>query len=151
MTHPHSAPHTGYFIEDLAVGMEASHEKTVLEEDITAFAHLTGDRNPVHLDDAYAGQTMFKSRIAHGMLTASLFSTVLGMKLPGPGAIYLSQSVKFRAPVRLGDHVIATARITALDTARRRATLACECRVGAEVVVEGEAVVWVPARSPAKA
>ena len=139
---------SGYFIEDLSVGMEASHEKIVLDEDITAFAHLTGDRNPVHLDEIYAGQTQFKSRIAHGMLTASLISTVLGMKLPGPGAIYMSQTVKFRAPVRLGDHVTATARVTALDVAKRRATLSCACTVLGETVVDGEAVVWVPSRGP---
>ena len=136
----------GYMIEDLSVGMEASHEKTLAEADITQFAELTGDRNPVHLDDGYAAKTPFKARIAHGMLTASLISTVLGMKLPGPGAIYLSQTVRFRAPVRMGDHVIATARVTELDSARKRATLACTCTVEGKTVLDGEAVVMVPSR-----
>lgn len=136
----------GYMIEDLSVGMEASHEKTLAEADVTLFADLTGDRNPVHLDDGYAAKTPFKVRIAHGMLTASLISTVLGMKLPGPGAIYLSQTVRFRAPVRVGDHVIATARVTELDGARKRATLACTCTVEGKTVLDGEAVVMVPSR-----
>ena len=136
----------GYCIEDLSLGMEASHEKIVREEDISLFADLTGDRNPVHLDEAYAGSTPFKARIAHGMITASLISTVLGMKLPGPGAIYMSQSLKFLAPVRLGDLVVASARVCALDVARKRATLACACMVGDTLVVSGEATVWVPSR-----
>jgi len=136
----------GYFLEDLHVGMEAFHEKTVEDEDVVAFANLTGDRNPVHLDDAYAKTTVFRSRIAHGMLTASLLSTVLGMKLPGPGAIYISQSIRFRAPVRSGDTVRATARVTGVDRERKRATLACACSVGSEIVLDGEAVVMVPAR-----
>ena len=100
----------GYFFEDLAVGMEASYAKTITNDDVLAFAELSGDKNPVHLDDAYAAGTMFKQRIAHGFLTASLFSTVLGTKLPGPGCIYLSQSLKFRAPVMIGDEVVATGR-----------------------------------------
>lgn len=140
----------GYYLEDLHIGMEASHEKTVEEKDVIAFANLTGDHNPVHLDEEYAQATMFRSRIAHGMLTASLLSAVLGMKLPGPGAIYLSQSIRFRAPVRSGDRVRASARITALDHARRRATLACACSVGSEIVLDGEAVVMVPQRPTAE-
>jgi 3-hydroxybutyryl-CoA dehydratase len=136
----------GYFLEDLEVGMEAFHEKTVEEADVIAFADLTGDRNPVHLDESYAKKTMFRSRIAHGMLTASLLSTVLGMKLPGPGAIYISQSIRFRAPVRSGDKVRASARVTSVDRERRRATLACACSVGSEIGLDGEAVVMVPAR-----
>jgi 3-hydroxybutyryl-CoA dehydratase len=136
----------GYCLEDLAVGMEAWHEKILDEGDILSFANLTGDRNPLHLDDAFARTTRFKSRIAHGMLTASLISAVLGMKLPGPGAIYVSQSICFRAPVRCGDLVRATARITALEYSRRRARLACCCSVEGEIVLDGEAVVQVRAR-----
>ena len=136
----------GYCIEDLTLGMAASHEKTITEVDIIAFAELSGDHNPVHLDEAYAAATPFKGRIAHGMLTAGLISTVLGMKLPGPGAIYMSQSLKFLAPVRIGDHVVARAEITQMDVAKKRVTLACSCMVGDKQVVSGEAMVWVPSR-----
>jgi 3-hydroxybutyryl-CoA dehydratase len=136
----------GYCLEDLTVGMEAWHEKLLDEDDILSFADLTGDRNPLHLDDAFARTTRFESRIVHGMLTASLISAVLGMKLPGPGAIYVSQSIFFRAPVRCGDLVRAAARIIALDYPRRRASLACCCSVEGKIVLDGEAVVQVSAR-----
>jgi 3-hydroxybutyryl-CoA dehydratase len=136
----------GYFFEDLAVGMEASYAKTITNEDVLAFADLSGDTNPVHLDDAYAAGTIFKERIAHGFLTASLFSTVLGTKLPGPGCIYLSQSLKFRAPVRIGDEVVATARVTGLDAEKGRAVLLTECAVNGKNVLDGEAVLMVPRR-----
>jgi 3-hydroxybutyryl-CoA dehydratase len=89
-----------YYFEDLELGMEASVAKTVAEADIIAFADITGDKNPVHLDETYASNTMFKSRIAHGMLTAGYVSAVFGMEMPGPGAIYISQTLNFRAPVR---------------------------------------------------
>lgn len=136
----------GYCLEDLLVGMEAFHERILDEDDVANFADLTGDRNPLHLDDGFAGATRFKSRIVHGMLTASLISTVLGMKLPGPGAVYVSQSLRFRAPVRCGDLVKASARITALDRIERRVSLSCCCSVAGAVVLDGEAVVQVPVR-----
>lgn len=136
----------GYFFEDLAVGMEASHTKRILAEDIEVFADLSGDDNPLHLNDEFAACTMFKQRIAHGMLTASLLSTVIGTKLPGPGCIYLSQSLNFRAPVRIGDEVTATARISGLVADRRRAIFACSCSVGETTVLDGEAVILVPRR-----
>jgi 3-hydroxybutyryl-CoA dehydratase len=135
-----------YFIEDLKAGMEASYERNVTEADIIAFAAVSGDTNPMHLDEAYAATTDFKGRIAHGMLTASYISTVIGTKLPGPGAIYLSQSLRFMAPVRIGDVVRAVVRVIHLDPRRRRARLACFCFVGATVVLEGEANVKVPSR-----
>ncbi len=138
---------SSYFFEDLSVGMEASHEKTVSEGDISHFAEVTGDFNPVHMDQAYASTTFFKSRIAHGMLSASLISTVLGTKLPGNGCIYLSQTLRFLAPVRIGDTVKAMARVVSLDMAKRRAQLACLCEVDGKVVIEGEATVFVPSRS----
>ena len=137
---------TGYCIEDLAKGMTARFEKTLDEAAVNAFAELSGDVNPVHLDKAYAADTMFGRRIAHGMLTASLISTILGTKLPGPGSIYVSQSIRFRAPVFLGDHVVAEAEITAIDVRRRRVTLACRCLVGDKVVLDGEAVLIAPSR-----
>jgi 3-hydroxybutyryl-CoA dehydratase len=136
----------GYFFEELEVGMEASYSKTITNEDVLAFADLSGDTNPVHLDDAYAAGTMFKGRIAHGFLTASLISTVLGTKLPGPGCIYLSQSLKFRAPVRIGDEVVAKARIAGLDAEKGRAVLITECAVNGKSVIDGEAIMMVPRR-----
>lgn len=137
---------SSYFFEDLELGMEASHEKTVSEGDIKSFAAVSGDYNPVHMDEAYASGTFFKSRIAHGMLTASFISTVLGTRLPGPGCIYLSQNLRFLAPVRIGDTVKALARVASLDMAKRRAQFACRCEVNGKIVVEGEATVFVPSR-----
>jgi 3-hydroxybutyryl-CoA dehydratase len=142
-----AADSAGFFLEDLAVGQTASYAKTVTEADIVLFAGVSGDTNPVHLDQEFAAQTMFKGRIAHGMLSAGFISTVLGTKLPGPGAIYLSQSLKFKAPVRPGDTVRARATITAIAPEKRRVTLATTCHVGDTVVIEGEAVVMVPSRA----
>ena len=137
----------GYFVEDLTVGQAASYAKTVTEADIVLFAGVSGDTNPVHLNQEFAAKTMFKGRIAHGMLSAGFISTVLGTKLPGPGAIYMSQSLKFKAPVRAGDTVVARATVTAIVPDKRRVTLATTCRVGDTVVIEGEAVVMVPSRA----
>ncbi len=138
---------TGYFVEDLSEGMDATHSRLIAHEDIVTFADLSGDDNPLHLDDDYARTTMFGGRIAHGLLSASLLSTVIGTKLPGPGAVYLSQSLKFRAPVRIGDTVLARATITAIDRAKRRVTLACRCSVGDTTILTGEALVMVPSRA----
>ena len=135
-----------YCIEDLEIGMEAQHERVVTGSDIETFAELSGDDNPVHLDADFAARSPFKARIAHGMLTASFISTVLGTKLPGYGCIYLSQTLRFKAPVRIGDTVRTLARITSLDRDRRRAALDCSVSVGDKVVLEGEALVLVPSR-----
>jgi 3-hydroxybutyryl-CoA dehydratase len=141
----------GRCIEDLKVGDSASFSKTVTAADIDLFAQVTGDTNPVHLDEAYAAKTMFKGRIAHGMLTASYISTVIGTRLPGPGSIYLGQNLKFRAPVRAGDTVTATVTIKEIDPAKRRLTLTTICTVGDTAVVEGEAVVMLPKAEDVKA
>ncbi len=138
----------GYYLEDLSVGMETSVAKTITNDDVLAFADLSGDINPVHLDDDFAAGTIFKKRIAHGFLTGSLFSTALGTKLPGPGCIYLSQGLKFRAPVYIGDEVVATVRVTGVDPEKARVTLACDCSVNGKTVLEGEAVMMVDRRSP---
>ncbi|MDE1172978.1 MAG: MaoC family dehydratase [Parvibaculaceae bacterium] len=137
----------GYFIEDLAEGMSASFAKTITEADITLFVGISGDTNPLHIDEDYAKATRFGSRIAHGMLSAGLISAVLGTRLPGPGAIYMSQTMRFRAPVRPGDTVKATATVTVIDRAKKRVTLACEAHVGATLVLDGEAMVMVPSRA----
>ena len=136
-----------YYIDDLKPGMSESFTKTITERDIQLFGEVSGDVNPVHFDEEYAKTTMFKGRIAHGMLSAGFISTVLGTKLPGPGAIYLSQSLKFKAPVRAGDTVRARATVTAIVPEKRRVTLATTCHVGDTVVIEGEAVVMVPSRA----
>ena len=138
---------TGRCIEDLKVGDSASFQKTVTAADIDLFAQVTGDTNPVHLDEAYASTTMFKGRIAHGMLLAGFISTVLGTKLPGPGAIYMKQELLFRAPVRIGDTVVATATVTELFPEKKRAAFKTVCSVGETVVVEGTALLLVPSRA----
>jgi 3-hydroxybutyryl-CoA dehydratase len=111
-----------------------------------AFAEVTGDKNPVHIDEDYAAKTMFKGRIAHGMLTAGYISAVFGMELPGPGAIYVSQTLNFRAPVRIGDHAIAQVKVVELIPAKRRARFDCVCTVADKPVLEGEAILMVPKR-----
>ncbi|WP_298725605.1 MaoC family dehydratase [uncultured Ferrovibrio sp.] len=133
----------GYYLEDLSVGMSEVYSKTVAESDIVAFAELSGDTNPVHLDEDFAAKSPFKGRIAHGMLGASLLSTVFGTKLPGPGCIYVSQDLRFKAPVRIGDTVVAKVTILEINQEKRRVKFACECRVGDTVVIDGEAVLMV--------
>jgi len=132
--------------EDLEVGMSATAGKTITEDDIQKFAEVSTDTNPVHMSEEAAAATPFHHRIAHGMLSAGLISAVLGNRLPGPGTIYLGQSLRFRAPVRIGDTVTATAEVTALDAAHKRATLRTTCTVGDKVVIEGEALVRPPSR-----
>jgi 3-hydroxybutyryl-CoA dehydratase len=136
----------GVFFEDLSLGQEASLSNTVSEADIVAFAGVSGDRNPVHLDAEYAATTMFKERIAHGMLSAAYISAVFGMKLPGPGAIYISQTLKFKGPVKIGDTVVTTVKVAELVPEKRRARFECVCTVNDKPVVEGEAMLMVPAR-----
>ena len=131
-------------IEDLEIGMVRTLRKTVTDRDIELFAEVSTDRNPVHLDDSYAQDTIFQGRIAHGMLTAGLISAVIGEQLPGHGTVYLGQSLKFMAPVRPGDTVEAVVKVTAIDHSRRRVTLETHCAVGNTVVLKGEALVLAP-------
>ena len=135
------------YFEDLEVGMEASYVRHVSEADIAAYADLTGDNNPLHLDAEYAAGTIFKQRIAHGMLTAGYLSTIFGTRLPGPGCIYVSQSLSFRGPVRIDDRVTARVVLSELIAAKRRAIFACDCSVAGKTVLQGEAVLMVPTRS----
>lgn len=136
----------GHFFEDLKIGMEASYLRSVKEEDVNGFATLTGDENPICLDDSYASATIYKGRIAQGALTASFISTLLGTVLPGPGAIHVSQSLNFRRPVRIGDEVTAKARIVELLPDKNRVILTCDCSVAGKTVLEGEALLLVPSR-----
>lgn len=135
--------------EDLQVGQRATLTKTVLSNDVVGFAELTGDRNPIHLSEHFAAKTQFGGRIAHGLYTASLISAVLGTTLPGPGAVYISQTLRFRAPVRIGDMVVVAVQVAELDPIKHRVKLACECVVEGTCVLEGEAVVMVPPRGAA--
>lgn len=136
----------GHYVEDLSVGMSASFAKTVSEADVVLFAGVSGDTNPVHINEEFAKNTMFKTRIAHGMLSAGFISAVLGTKLPGQGAIYMSQSLKFKAPVRIGDTVKATATVTEVIAEKKRVVMKTVCTVGETVVLEGEAMLMVPSR-----
>jgi 3-hydroxybutyryl-CoA dehydratase len=133
-------------IEDLEIGMTRHLRKVVTDRDIALFAEVSTDHNPVHLDEAYAQDTIFEGRIAHGMLTAGLISAVIGEQLPGHGTVYLGQSLKFLAPVRPGDLVHAEVKVTAIDHGRRRVTLETHCAVGDTVVLKGEALVLAPSR-----
>src|SRR4029077_9559746 len=141
----------GYYLEDLEPGMAATYAKTVTEADVVLFAGVSGDSNPVHMDNEFAKGTMFKGRIAHGMLTASFISTVLGTRLPGPGCIYVSQNLKFRAPVRIGDTVRTRVVVTSVDMERGKVALETTCSVGETVVITGEALLVVPRRPAAQA
>ncbi|SFI74109.1 MaoC family dehydratase [Albimonas pacifica] len=131
-------------IEEMEIGMSRYVLKTITDLDIELFAQVSTDRNPVHLDDAYARDTIFAGRIAHGMLTASLISAVIGEQLPGHGTVYMGQSLKFLAPVRPGDTVEARVTVADIIHAKRRVALDCECRVGDKVVLKGEALVLAP-------
>ncbi len=137
---------TGYSIDELSVGMTATYAHTVTEGDVVKFADISGDYNPVHLDEDFARTTRFGGRIVHGMLSASFLSTTIAAKLPGPGTIYLTQNLVFRAPVRIGDRV--EAQVTVLDIIREKARVLLKtvCRVGDTVVIDGDALVMVPSR-----
>lgn len=137
----------GKTVDLIAVGETATYAKKVSERDIELFGEVTGDMNPVHFDETYAATTPFKTRIAHGMLSGSFFSTILGTQLPGPGTIYMAQTLKFKAPVRIGDEVVATMTVREIVPEKRRVTFVCEARVGDTIVIEGEALVLAPAKS----
>jgi 3-hydroxybutyryl-CoA dehydratase len=142
----HNLPRGTICIEDIEIGMLRSLTKQVTDRDIALFAEVTTDRNPVHLDESYAQDTIFGGRIAHGMLTAGLVSAVIGEQLPGHGTVYLGQSLKFLAPVRPGDVVTAEVEVTEIDHARRRVTMQTRCLVDGKKVLTGEATVLAPSR-----
>ena len=144
----------GYDIEDLRPGMRATYSKTITESDIVLFAAVSGDNNAMHVNEEFAATTRFGGRIAHGFLTASVISAAVANRLPGPGTIYLSQQLNFRAPVRIGQTVHASVSVGAIDRERRRVTLETVCRVGETVVIDGEALVMTTSsakRQPALA
>ena len=133
-------------IEDIEMGMTRYLRKVVTDQDIEMFAQVSTDRNPVHLDDDYAQDTIFGGRIAHGMLTAGLISAVIGEQLPGHGTVYMGQTLKFLAPVRPGDMVYAEVKVIDIDMAKRRVKLDCRCAVDGKKVLAGEATVLAPSR-----
>ena len=137
---------TKYYFEDLEVGMEAAMQRVVSAGDVTAFAEVSGDKNPLHLDPVYAAKTLFGGCITHGMLTASYISAVFAMELPGPGAVYVSQTLNFKGPVRVGDTVLTKVRVVGLFAVKRRALFECECTVAGKPVLSGEAMLLVGAR-----
>ena len=135
----------GYYIEDLFEGMTAAYAKTVTEADVILFAGITGDDNPVHINEEFAAETRFKGRIVHGMFCAGLISCVAGTRLPGPGAIYIDQSLQFKAPVRIGDTVTARVIIKEVNREKRRVLAQTQCLVKGTVVVDGTATFMVDA------
>lgn len=137
----------GYYLDDLKEGMSAAFGKTVTDADVMTFAGVSGDTNPVHLNDDFAKNTMFKGRIAHGIFGASLISAVLGTKLPGPGCIYVNQSLKFKAPVKIGETLTARVTVKSINKEKKLVTLDTVCTVADKPVIEGEATVMVPART----
>lgn len=136
----------GYFFEDLSEGMTDSYSRTITEDDIQNFGDVSGDFNAVHFDEDYAKTTMFKGRIAHGMLSAAYISTAIGTKLPGPGSIYVSQTMRFKAPVRIGDTVEARVTLTKLIPQKKFAEFTTQCFVGDKMVLDGEATIMVPSK-----
>jgi 3-hydroxybutyryl-CoA dehydratase len=138
-----------YYADELKPGMSESFTKTVSESDVQKFGEVSGDMNPAHFDEEYAKGTIFKTRIAHGVLSASYISTVLGMKMPGPGTIFMSVTCRFRAPVHIGETVTATCTVREVNVEKRRVIFDCACKVGDTTVLDGEALVMAPARPKA--
>ena len=141
----------GHDIEDLEVGMQASFSKTITEADIVLFAAASGDNNAIHINDEFARATPFGGRIAHGMLSASVISAAIANKLPGPGTVYMGQSLRFVAPVRPGDSVHATVMVAEVRPDKAVVHLDTVCKVGEMLVITGEAVVKVTRRIAAAA
>lgn len=130
--------------EDIEIGMSVSYSQTITDSDVKTFAGLSGDHNPVHVDEEYAAASRFKKRIAHGLISGSFFSALFGTKLPGPGCVYVSQSFQFKKPVYLGDTVCAIAEVTGLDKTKRRVFFRTTCKVGHRIVIDGTAELYVP-------
>ncbi|MBQ0534800.1 MaoC family dehydratase [Providencia huaxiensis] len=135
-----------YDIHELEIGMSASYSQTITDTDIKQFAGISGDRNPVHLNEEYANSSMFKKRIAHGMISSSFFSALFGTKLPGEGCVYVAQSLKFRKPIYIDDTVTATVVVSSIDTAKRRVYFDTYCKVGKQKVITGQAEIYIPER-----
>ncbi len=131
-------------LEEIEIGMNVSYSQTITDADIKAFSGISGDRNPVHLDEQYAEKSRYKKRIAHGLMTASYFSALFGTKIPGEGCVYVSQSLNFKRPVYIGDTVVATVEVMSVDLAKKRVFFRTTCKVKNKVVTDGEAELFVP-------
>ena len=131
-------------IEEIQIGMKVSYSQTISDSDIKTFAGISGDRNPVHLDEEYACNSRYKKRIAHGLMTASFFSALFGTKIPGEGCIYVSQSLRFKRPVYIGDTVIAIVEVISIDLKKKRVFFKTICKVSDKIVTDGEAELFVP-------
>ncbi|NCQ40236.1 MAG: acyl dehydratase [Piscirickettsiaceae bacterium CG_4_10_14_3_um_filter_44_349] len=131
-------------IHEIEVGMKESSSHTITDNDVVAFAEISGDKNPAHLDEEFAASTRFKKRIAHGLMSASYFSALFGTKLPGRGCVYVSQNLNFKRPVYIGDEVIATIEVVGIDVEKRRVFFSTTCKVKNKVVIDGEAEMYIP-------
>lgn len=133
-------------IEDIKPGMSSSYSKTITGSDVKSYACLSGDNNPVHMSDEYASQSRYGKRIAHGLLSAGFFSAIFGTKLPGPGCVYVSQNLIFKRPVYIGDTVLATVTVAAVDSEKKRVTFNTVCTVRGKLVIEGIAELFIPGK-----
>ena len=131
-------------LEQISIGMTASYSQTVTDSDIKAFSGISGDRNPVHVDEIYAEKSRYKKRIAHGLMTASYFSALFGTKIPGEGCVYVSQSLNFKRPVYIGDTVTATVEVTKVDMDKKRVFFKTTCKVKNKIVTDGDAEIFIP-------
>jgi len=131
-------------IEKIEIGMMASYSQTITDADIKAFAGISGDRNPVHIDENYAENSRYKKRIAHGLMTASYFSALFGTKIPGEGCVYVSQSLNFKRPVYMEDTIVATVEVLKIDLEKDRVFFKTTCKVNNKVVTDGEAEIYIP-------
>lgn len=137
----------GYYLEDLSVGMTAVFAKTMTEADVLMFAGVSGDTNPLHINAEFAAETRFGQRIVHGMLTTSLWSTIVGTQLPGPGCAYMGQEINFLKPVHIGDTVTASVTVTRIEPDKQRVYMSAEAHVGDVLVACGETKTWVPKKA----
>lgn len=131
-------------IEEIEIGMEASYSQTITDSDIKKFADISGDKNPIHMDEVYAKNSRYKKRIAHGLMSASYFSALFGTKIPGEGCVYVSQTINFKRAVYIEDTVIATVTVTKLDLTKKRVFFKTVCKVNNKIVIDGEAELYVP-------
>ena len=131
-------------ISEIKIGMSESYSQTISEADVKAYAGISGDRNPVHMDDEYAEKSRYKKRIAHGMISSSFFSALFGTKLPGPGCVYVHQSLNFKRPVYIGDTVTAIITVTRIDEIKNRVFFDTVCKVKNKIVIDGQAELYIP-------
>ncbi|MDN5130871.1 MaoC family dehydratase [Aliarcobacter butzleri] len=131
-------------INEIEIGMSESYSQTISESDVKAYARISGDRNPVHMDEEYAEKSRYKKRIAHGMISSSFFSALFGTKLPGPGCVYVNQSLNFKRPVYIGDTVTAIITVTKIDEIKNRVYFDTVCKVKNKTVIDGKAELYIP-------